>query len=258
MESRWLFSTAAVLSSNLFAQHVLVLVMVVAAPLWDRYEIPRLKASRDPRKKLKFYWTVITAEWVCTAVAYLALGFGTLFTIRTMPGEIGWLTGSRGKPLVLGLFTAIAVTLLAPAIMALWNETIRIKAAKAAKTLSFLIPSSTEERRWWWLLCITAGVCEELLYRGFLLHYLHTAPFHLGLNWALMVAAVVFGIGHLYQGVKPALGTVVLGFALGAVFVATGSLLIPIIAHAVLDLRVLILLPAGVVETSAGAEAHVR
>src|SRR5271166_2802870 len=257
MRSQWLFSTMAAFSASLMAQHVLVFVMVAVVPLWDRYEIPRLKASRDPRKKLKFYWRVIAAEWVCTAVAYLALGFGTLFTIRPVPGEIGWLTGSLGRSVVLGLFTAIAIALLAPAIMALWNETIRTKAAKAAQALSFLIPSSNEERRWWWLLCITAGVCEELLYRGFLLHYLHTAPFHLGLSWALVVAALIFGIGHLYQGVKPALGTAVLGFVLGAVFVATGSLLIPIIAHAMLDLRVLMLLPAGVVETSAGAEAHV-
>jgi membrane protease YdiL (CAAX protease family) len=73
-----------------------------------------------------------------------------------------------------------------------------------------------------------------------------------------VVAAVIFGIGHLYQGVKPALATAVLGFALGGVFVVTGSLLIPMIAHALLDLRVLILLPEGVVETSAGAEAHVH
>ncbi len=256
MGFQWFFSALAFFPASLLAQHALVFVMVVVAPLRDRYEIPRLKASRDPRKKVKFYWRVINAEWLCTAVAYLALGFGTLLTIRTRPGEVHWLLGSGGRFIVLGLFTAVAAALLVPAIMALWNETIRTKAAKAAQALSFLIPSSTEERHWWWLLCITAGVCEEILYRGFLLHYLHTAPFHLGLSWALLVAAVIFGIGHLYQGVKPALGTVVLGFALGAVFLATGSLLIPIIAHAVLDLRVLILLP--VVETSAGAEAHLH
>ena len=245
MESRWFFPAVAVIPANLIAQYALVFVMVVVVPLWDRYEIPRLKASADPRKKLKFYWRVIAAEWLCTAVAYLALGFATLFRIRTIPGEVNWLTGSPGRYFVLGLFGAIVVTLLAPAIMALWSENIRKKAARAAKVLSFLIPATTEERRWWCLLCITAGICEELLYRGFLLRYLHSEPFHLSVNWALVVASIIFGIGHLYQGVKPALGTVVMGFALGAVFVATGSLLIPIIVHAFLDLRVLVLLPAG-------------
>jgi membrane protease YdiL (CAAX protease family) len=255
---RSLFFTPPVSNASLLAQHLLVFVMAVVAPLWDRYEIPRLKASGDPRKKLKFYGKVIAAEWTCASVAYLALGLGTLLTIRALPGDIDWLSGSRGKAFVLGLFAAVAVALLVPAILALWSENIRAKAANAARSLSFLIPSTTEERRWWWLLCITAGICEELLYRGFLLHYLHTAPFHLSLTWALVTASFIFGIGHLYQGVKPALATVVLGFALGAVFVVTGSLWIPIVAHAVLDLRVLLLLPAGALETPAALQPEAR
>jgi hypothetical protein len=108
MGFRWFFSTVAVIPANLLAQHVLVFILVVVAPLWDRYEIPRLKASREPRKKLKFYWKVIVAEWICSAVAYLALGFETLFTIRVTPGEIHWLSGSGRRSFALGLCTAMA------------------------------------------------------------------------------------------------------------------------------------------------------
>jgi uncharacterized protein len=229
----------------MLAQHVLVFALVVLFPLWDRYEIPRLKASTDRGKRIRFYRKIIAVEWVCTAVALLAVGFGALFTIRTMPGEMGWLAGARGSSFVAGLVTAMAIVLLLPVLLAIWSQNIRAKAAKAAQSLSYLLPSSTEERRWWWPLCITAGVCEEVLYRGFLLHYFHTSPLHLSLTLAMVVAAVIFGIGHLYQGAKGALSTAVLGFALGAVFLVTGSLLVPIIAHAVLDLRVLVLLPAG-------------
>jgi len=252
MELRLWF--AAVFSpAGLLIQHVLLFFLVVVAPLWDRYEIPRLKASTDPRRKLEFYWKVMAAEWVCAGAASLTLGLSTLYAIQVAPGEIDWLAGSRGRLFVLGVFTVIALLLLVPAIMALWSDKIRRQAAQAARKLSFLLPSTGAERSWWWLLCITAGICEELVYRGFLLHYLHIAPFDLSLIGALAVASIIFGIGHLYQGVKPALGTVVLGFALGAVFVVTGSLLIPIIAHAVLDLRVLILLPAGTLEAAEAA-----
>ena len=252
MELR-LWCAAAISPAGLVIQHALLFFLVVVAPLWDRYEIPRLKASTDPRRKLKFYWKVMAAEWVCAAVASLTLGLGTLYAIRVAPGEIDWLAGSRGRLFVLGLFTVMALLLLAPAIMALWSEKIRRQAAQAARKLSFLLPSTGAERSWWWPLCITAGICEELVYRGFLLRYLHIAPFHLSLIGALAVASIIFGIGHLYQGVKPALGTVVLGFAMGAVFIATGSLLIPIIAHAALDLRVLILLPPGTMEAAEAA-----
>lgn len=57
--------------------------------------------------------------------------------------------------------------------------------------LRFFLPSSSLERRWFAALSITAGFCEELLFRGFLLRYLHTSPLHLGLVWATLAAALV-------------------------------------------------------------------
>jgi hypothetical protein len=37
-------------------------------PLWDWYEIPRLKASPDPREKVRCYLEIVTAFWVLTVV----------------------------------------------------------------------------------------------------------------------------------------------------------------------------------------------
>jgi membrane protease YdiL (CAAX protease family) len=137
------------------------------------------------------------------------------------------------------------IAIFLPAVLALRSEKIRVKAGKAAKKLAFLLPSTGEERRWWWLVCITAGVCEEFVYRGFLLHYLHVLPFHLSLTWALVASSVIFGIGHLYQGVAGAVQTAVAGFLFGCLFLITGSLLVPMVVHAVVDLRALALLPKG-------------
>ncbi len=70
------------------------------------------------------------------------------------------------------------------------------------ESLRFFLPSSSLERRWFAVLSLTAGFCEELLFRGFLLRYLHNAPLHLELLLATLAAAVVFGTHHFYQGVK--------------------------------------------------------
>jgi hypothetical protein len=40
-------------SPAILAQHALTLFLIVGLPLWDLYEIPRLKASTDPAKKLR-------------------------------------------------------------------------------------------------------------------------------------------------------------------------------------------------------------
>ncbi len=227
-----------------WVQHLLVIFLAIGIPLWDWYEVPRLKASTAPRKKVKYYWRIVAVLWICAAIAIATIGFKPAFYLHPGPGEISWLEhGSRGSMIALGMATGSFIAIFVTAILALFSPRIREKSGKAAKKMAFILPSSSEERRWWWLLCITAGVCEELVYRGFLLHYLHWNPIHLTLTQALIAASLIFGIGHLYQGIAGALSTVIIGFILGCLFLITGNLLLPMILHALMDLRVLLMLP---------------
>jgi len=230
----------------MIVQHVLVFFLIVVTPLWDWYEIPRLKATTMPRKKIRFYLKIVAASWACAVVAVITIGVGAAVTIHRAVSEAAWLDPrSRAGVFLGGLIAGMLIVIMLPAVLAVRSEKIRAKAGKAAKKLAFLLPSTGEERWWWWLVCITAGVCEEVVYRGFLLHYFHILPFHLSLTWALVVSSVIFGIGHLYQGIAGAVQTVVIGFVLGAMFLMTGNLLLPIVVHAVMDLRVLAMLPEG-------------
>lgn len=241
------------MSFGMIVEHLLVLFLIVGMPLWDWYEIPRLKASTEPGKKVRYYLKIVAALWILAVAVVLMVGWTTVFTIHRTPGEISWLDeGSRGGAVVTGLTVGMVTAILVPAVLAMFSAKIRAKAGKAAKRLAFLLPSSKDERRWWWLVCCTAGICEEIVYRGFLLHYIHFLPFRLSLTWALVVSSVIFGIGHLYQGVLGAVQTTVVGFLFGAVFVATGSLLLPMVLHAALDLRALAMLPEGFATAEAG------
>ena len=233
-------------SAGIIVQHGLVCFLIVVAPLWDRYEIPRLKSGTDPRKKIRFYAKIVAASWVCAIVAVLTVGFATVVRIDKTAGEIRWLDpGTRGRIFLQGATAGLLIALILPALLALWSGRIRTQAGRAARKLAFLLPSTGEERRWWWLVCITAGISEEIVYRGFLLRYFHGWPFHLSLTWALVGSSVSFGIGHLYQGLAGAVQTFVIGFLFGAIFLLTGNLLLPVVLHAIMDLRVLALLPAG-------------
>lgn len=226
--------------------HLLVLFLAVGIPLWDWYEIPRLKASTRPRKKIRYYVKIVAVLWICAAIAAGTVGLDAAYRFRKPAGELQWLeSGSRGGKFLVGILVGMMIAIFLPVVLGLWNEKIRKKAGRAAKRLAYLLPSTGQERRWWWLVCITAGVCEEILYRGFLLHYFSVTPFHLTLTRALVVACVIFGVGHLYQGVLGAVQTALIGFIFGCLFVMTGSLLLPMVVHAALDLRVLAMLPEG-------------
>jgi uncharacterized protein len=233
-------------SPGIVLQTILVFFLIVVAPLWDIYEIRRLKASADPRKKIRFYIKVIAASWTCAILASLLIGWRAIYWIQFLPSEVSWLApGTPTSIFLKGLIVGAAIAIVVPTALAIFSEKVRQKSKKAARKMSFLIPSTRDERRWWWLICVTAGVCEEIVYRGFLLHYLHALPLHLTLTWALAVASVIFSIGHLYQGPVGSIAAGFLGFVFGVIFLWTGSLLIPIVAHALVDLRLLAMIPEG-------------
>lgn len=104
-----------------------------------------------------------------------------------------------------------------------------------------LLPRNRAELKYGWLLSINAGIVEELLFRL----ALPAALFAVTGNAlvAVVVSLIVFGAMHAYQGIGGVLGTLVFGAVLMALFLATGSILWPIVVHVLFDLRSLVLIP---------------
>ena len=125
------------------------------------------------------------------------------------------------------------------------DANLRDKTLRAFKHLAFILPVTQEERAWFVLISVTAGICEEVLYRGFLIRYLSNGPWHFGLWIALAIASISFGLAHGYQGLSGIIGTALLGAVLAVIFVSTGSLWMPMALHAIIDLRILFLLRPG-------------
>ncbi|GAA0561650.1 hypothetical protein GCM10010172_51070 [Paractinoplanes ferrugineus] len=110
--------------------------------------------------------------------------------------------------------------------------------------LEVLVPATRAEHRWAWAASISAGVGEELMFRGLLV----LAGLAAGLPpvAAAPAASVLFGAAHLYQGRSGMLGTAGLGLVLCYFYLPTGSLLFPIVLHVRLDLRALVMVPTPV------------
>src|SRR5688500_17317426 len=112
-----------------------------------------------------------------------------------------------------------------------------------------LLPRTPGERRLFTVVGITAGVCEEWLYRGFFLAVVAALAGGPPVAVLVVVAALAFGLAHAYQGLVGIVTTGLLGGIMAAVYLQTGSLLLPVLLHAVIDLRFLLVpsraLPAG-------------
>lgn len=64
----------------------------------------------------------------------------------------------------------------------------------------------------------------------------------LGPEVILALSSLIFGLNHLYQGYRGVLGTTLVGVLLGMLYYQFGGLLVPMVVHALIDLRIIFIL----------------
>jgi len=213
---------------------ILAGLIAIAYPIWDYFNawprIMRTVASGRPNARVSVYREVLAIEWILSAaIAAVWIHAARPWNLIGLVPPLGWrlvLTVAMLAAL-LALFRAQlrAIRRLDPAKL----ERVRIRQA----AMSALIPHNRLERAWFVSVAISAGLCEEFIYRGFLVWAF--TPW-LGLWGAALASTVSFGFAHAYQG---RLGVFRSG-AIGAVFVvlaiATGTIIPGMALHALLDL----------------------
>jgi len=96
-----------------------------------------------------------------------------------------------------------------------------------------ILPQSTVELLPYLALAITAGLCEEFLYRGFAMAVL----VRVGLQaWGVVLfSSVLFGLAHSYQGRGGMVMTLLIGLILGTSRMVYNSLVPAIFWHSAVD-----------------------
>ncbi len=102
-----------------------------------------------------------------------------------------------------------------------------------AKTVDSLLPHSLPEVLLWIGASITAGICEEMVFRGYLQRQLHALGGDIVV--AVLGQGVIFGLFHSYQGWKNVIVISVLGVLFGALAAGRKNLRANILAHAWTD-----------------------
>jgi len=214
--------------------HLLFALIAVVYPLcftldWYRRLRPQLETGRTDTR-FRFYrrsmielWLltpVVLSWWLWSGRAVTAVGLG-------VPGGWAFWVGAI-------VVVAVATGLGLQVAVVRSSAEARAQAQKQFRGITALmVPRDSRERRLWVGLSLTAGFCEEVLYRGFLLWY---SMMWLPQAAAVVVSAVVFGVAHLYLGWGVGvLRATVVGVVLGVAYLLTGTLWVPIALHAIVD-----------------------
>jgi membrane protease YdiL (CAAX protease family) len=206
-------------------------VLAVVVPWRGRIRLKQILArpTVEPRERISLYLSTIAFQWIAVAIAaWRAWAHGYTQV------EMGLGSGPN-------LFRSVIAAVLGTVLLASfqWMNFRRMGRlrdrlpARALAMASRILPQSQSERVPFLALAVTAGCCEEFLYRGFAMAGFARAGFPI---WAsVVVSSVPFGVAHLYQGRGGLIGTGILGLVFGVFRVFTGSIL-PVAAwHAGID-----------------------
>jgi CAAX protease family protein len=199
-------------------------LLAVVFPIIDYVLYARLKST------LQIYAWNILALWSLAGfcVWISRMNYLTLNDLGQRPGN------AYRALLIFGILVAIIVLLIGA------QKHHRKKANPQQLNNSLdrvrrLLPKTSTERAVWIVVSISAGVCEEVLYRGWLLSLFAAT---LGSVWlGLLISSIVFGFAHAYQGRPAILGTGVIGAVFGFLFIFSGSLIPGQVLHAAMDLN---------------------
>lgn len=101
---------------------------------------------------------------------------------------------------------------------------------EAKKILGFLVPRTQLEIGLWILVALTAGFCEEFIFRGYI--QLQFAAISRNVFVGMFVSSIVFGLAHGYEGGKRMILIFVYGFLFSSLAELRKSLRPGMIAHA--------------------------
>lgn len=212
--------------------YALIALMLATLPL-DGVLSGRLRRrveTGEAGARTHAYWVIIGLQW---ASCLVVLGLW----IATARPWSALLLGPV-EPLRLGLGLLAAAIGLLPALNMRRRVFKRLREEGAQKLrfapgVDWLMPQTPGQRRLWAVASISAGCCEEVVCRGYLLAFV--AHF-CGIWFAVPVSAIVFGLGHVYQGKAGVIMTTIWGFTAALIAVASGSLVPVIIMHVLQDL----------------------
>jgi uncharacterized protein len=210
---------------------LIFLVLGVVLPWRGRARLRKLLAIPHVgmTERLSLYASTIAFQWIIAAlVAWRAWAHG--FTAA----ELGLTIDVKGRVLLTGIAGAATLAVLQ------WLNLRRIgQLPVAARGLlqslaERIFPQSRVEMLPYFALAVTAGLCEEFLYRGFALAAIIRAGSPV---WAAVaISSILFGLAHIYQGRGGSVSTMLLGALFGTARIVYHSLVPVVLWHSAVDL----------------------
>ncbi len=207
---------------------IMLLIQLVLVVLGFRLQAGQGSGSVVPERtnRAPLYLYLIALEWVLVAVVKRGINKNGVSLWEVIGGRwSSWKDAGRDA--------ALCVPFLF-----VWEGTgwlmHRMLGPDKAKSINALLPQSAIEIVLWIAVSVSAGICEEIVFRGYFQKQF--AAYTNSVVAGVVLQGVVFGLGHSYQGVKQVTIISVLGMLYGWFAAWRKSLRPTMMAHAWTDI----------------------
>jgi len=186
--------------------HTIVLLLILTAITTVGYFSIRRSGAVQAPNHLRFYLPTIAWEWLVFGYVY--------WGVRRHGRAFRDIAGERWKS-AMEFFRDVGIALLAWIIaVVVLNVLVRLlHATGSLEAARRLAPHGLVEDLVWIALAVTAGICEETIFRGYLQRQF--VAWFRNVPAGVLFSAILFGAGHIYQGVRPAMVIAVFGLIFG-------------------------------------------
>jgi hypothetical protein len=171
------------------------------------------------------YLVALTAEWLITAFIWFGCRMQGV-SMRSLVGDMS----TNWRSLLRDLGLAIAFLVVANTVLSIVGSLMH---AAPNGSVQKLLPQGGAEVAVYLLMALTAGICEELIYRGYLQRQF--TAWTSSATVGIILQGAVFGICHAYQGISMVLTISIYGCFFGILAHWRGSLRPGMIAHCLQD-----------------------
>jgi membrane protease YdiL (CAAX protease family) len=185
----------------------------------------QLRAIVNPNR-IRMYSRTMLTEWLMFAFVILGVWLAGS-PLATVVGE-RWRSLSR---IFRDIGIGIAFTVVSTAIISMLGP--HLPGIDPQSNIKFLLPHGAFEMTLWVALSISAGICEETLYRGYLQKQFMALTNNAAVG--IILSAIAFGLAHSYQGLRGAILIGTEGAMLGALAYWCKTVRPGMISHAAKD-----------------------
>lgn len=201
---------------------IFVLAVLGGWTFWGKVLADQLRAAANPNR-VRFYVLTLFFEWFLFVLVVAG--------VRRRGAPILIVLGDRWdsvRQVLRDIGIAAAFWLVSSGLLLILGRLLRI--AALGRNMDFILPHGGAEITLWLALSVTAGICEEMIFRGYLQRQFTVLT--KSIPAGILLSGATFGAAHAYQGFRMVILIGLYGAMFGILAHWRGSVRPGMIAHA--------------------------